>query len=325
VHPSASRTPPQSFVAPPGFRLPDDTRLGTVALQIADLDRALAFYRDGIGYRVLTHHDTPNRSAILGAHGNDTPLLELHEKPGANPIPRRGRLGIYHFALRLPSRPDLGRFLRHANAIGLPLGASDHGTHEAIYIVDPDGISIEVHRDRPRNEWPVANEKLDIRLDPLDFAGLLQAGAEGEWTGLPAGSDNAHMHFYVGDLARASAFYHGALGFDRIVWSAPPGLATTALFVSAGGYHHHVGLNTWAAGQPGATDDDARILRWDLILPDQPSTDAAAESLNRAGVTVTTTPTEQGTTYLAADPWGITVRLISTVSLSPLAPPKIGR
>jgi len=145
--------------------LPPDTRLGRVRLQVADLERSLAFYRDAIGFRVLDRADgtvalgvgTPPDGGPPSAAG--PALLELVEKPGVRPVPRTGLLGIYHFALLLPSRPDLGRFVRSLARRGIPFGAADHGFSEALYLEDPDGITIEVYRDRPREDWPTAGER----------------------------------------------------------------------------------------------------------------------------------------------------------------------
>jgi catechol 2,3-dioxygenase len=276
-------------------------RVGAVSLQVADLDRSLGFYETVLGFRALARDDTAGgRSARLGAQGDSRVLLELHEKPGARPVPRRGRLGIYHFAILLPTRQDLGRFLRHATALGVHVGSSDHLVSEALYLVDPDGITVEVYRDRSRSEWTYENGEMVIGILPLDDQALIAAADGQPWRGLPQGTTVGHMHFYVGEIASAEAFYHAALGFDKVAWSLPG-----MLFVSAGGYHHHVGLNTWAAGSPIATDDDARLLFWELVLPNQASAAAAAESLRRAGYGVTAS--EEA--FLARDPWRITVRL----------------
>jgi catechol 2,3-dioxygenase len=292
-----------SGIDAPGFRLPAQVRIGVVALQVADLDRSLGFYEKVLGFRVIAREDAPGgHSARLGAQGGDRVLLELKEKAGVRPVPRRGRLGIYHFAVLLPTRRDLGGFLRHASALSVHIGSSDHLVSEALYLVDPDGITVEVYRDRPRGEWTYQNGEVVAGILPLGSQDLLAAAGDQPWRGLPTGTTIGHMHFYVGEIPPAEAFYHKALGFDKIAWSMPG-----MLFVSAGGYHHHVGLNTWAAGSPAATDDDARLLFWELVLPDRGTTEAAAESLRGAGFAVTTSDGA----FLARDPWGITVRLRS--------------
>jgi catechol 2,3-dioxygenase len=300
-YPSLSRD--RVGVPPPGFRLPDDTRIGGVTLQIADLDRSLAFYRDVLGFHVLDRSDAPGqRSAVLGARADGRLLLELREKASVRRVPPRGRIGIYHFAVLLPSRGDLGRFVRHAAAVGAHINGADHFFSEATYLTDPDGITVEVYRDRPRREWVVNRSgELVGPTEPLDIDAVLQEGGPHPYSGLPAGTTIGHMHFYVGDLARAEMFYHAGLGFSKVNWTAFPGI----LFVSAGGYHHHVALNTFAAETTPAGADDAGLQRWRLVLPDDAAIAAAVESLRRSGTEV-----EQSRDgYVARDPWGIEVEL----------------
>lgn len=292
--------------APPGFRLPADIRLGRVRLQVADLERSLAFYRGTVGYAV---HASGNGRAQLGARGDDAVLLELVEKPGVRPVPRRGLLGLYHFALLLPSRADLGRFLRAQARLGTPFGAADHAFSEALYLVDPDGITMEVYADRPRSEWEIRDGQYVGVTEPLDGDAVGASAGDTEWQGVPAGSVIGHVHLYVGDLDTATRFYHDGLGFDRVIWSYPG-----ALFVSAGGYHHHVGLNTWAAGAPAATDNDARMLDWELIVPDTRTHDAVTASLTDAGYAVarvTDGVNAASGDVVADDPWGTRVRILT--------------
>lgn len=139
-----------------------------------------------------------------------------------------------------------------------------------------------------------------MTTDPLDVEDLLRAGGGERWTGLPAGTVIGHVHFFVGDLARAEDFYHAGLGLDKTVWSYPG-----ALFLAAGGYHHHVGTNTWAAGAPAATDEDARLLEWELVVPSAAEAERAAASLAAAGWAVERVPGGA----LARDPWGTAVRV----------------
>jgi catechol 2,3-dioxygenase len=285
-------------IRPAGFRLPDATHVGRVTLAVASLDRSLAFYRDFVGlHEIAAGGEAGGRWSRLGAQDSRTVLLELREQPGARPVPRRGLLGLYHFALLLPDRPSLGRFVKHLQRHQFPAGAADHVFSEALYLTDPDGLQMEVYADRPRASWPSLNGELVSGVDPLDFHGLIEAAGDGEWTGVPQGAVIGHVHFYVGDLARADAFYHSALGLDKTIWTFPG-----ALFVSAGGYHHHVGLNIWAAGSPPASERDARLLQWTLVLPDRPSIDRVADSLAAAGDAVS-----RGDTVSATDEWGIRV------------------
>ncbi len=289
-------------IPPRGYRLTAAARVGRVTLQVSDLERSLAFYRDLIGFRVIEGPDAGDPPvATLGADASAEALLVLREKPGARPVPRRGRLGLYHFALLLPDRAALGRFVRHAGDAGIPMGAADHLVSEALYLTDPDGLQMEVYADRAREAWGVTNGEYAMAVDPLDIRSLLAAAGDTPWSGVPAGSTIGHMHFYVGDLAQAETFYHHGLGFDKVAWSFPG-----ALFISAGGYHHHVGLNTWAASAPVATDADARLLQWELVLPDHSDVMAAAGSLAEAGFEAAL-----GNHGAAAtDPWGIHVRIV---------------
>jgi catechol 2,3-dioxygenase len=284
-------------IAPPGARLPDGTKLGRVRLAVSNLARALAWYERVVGVRVLEHAET---RATLGAQGNETPLIELHEQPGARAVPRRGRIGLYHYAILLPDRASLGRFLVHLAAIGEHPGMADHAVSEALYLHDPDGLGIEVYADRPRSEWRHEGRELFMTTAPLDVQGVLSAVNEEPWTGLPAGTVMGHVHLHVGDLAEAAAFYHEALGFDKMVWSYPG-----ALFLSAGGYHHHLGTNTWAAHAEPAGEGDARLLDWEILLPTSADVDRAARSLESGGHTVD----HGGSGVSAADPWGTRLRL----------------
>lgn len=288
-------------LAPAGYRLPGGLRLGRVRLQVADLERSLAWYGQVLGLRVLAR---TAGGATLAAHGHDAPLVELAERPGASPQPHRGRLGLYHFAILLPDRAALGRFVAHLARIGERAGASDHLVSEALYLNDPDGQGIEVYADRPRSTWRWDSQRqLSIDTRPLDLNSLVQAAGGEPWAGMPAGTVIGHVHLHVGDTEQAAAFYHAALGLDKVVWSYPG-----ALFLSAGGYHHHLGLNTWAGpGARPAGEDDARLLDWEIVLPHPADADAAAESLRAAGYDAERI--EGG--WLARDPWGTAVRIVT--------------
>lgn len=287
-------------IAPKGYRLPSATHIGRVTLQVADLARSLAYYERVLGFRVTER--TPG-NAMLGAQAGDQPLIELRERPGATPMPRRGRLGLYHYAILLPDRAHLGRLLRHLAEQGERAGMSDHLVSEALYLSDPDGLGIEVYADRPRDAWQRNGQQLAMATDPLDVDNLLQAGGAERWSGMPAGTVIGHVHLYVGDLDQAAAFYHDGLGLDKIVWSYPG-----ALFLSAGGYHHHLGTNTWAKGAQPATDADARLLEWEVVVPSTADASAALSSLSNAGVSIDRAP-DGGT---ARDPWGTPVRVRAT-------------
>jgi catechol 2,3-dioxygenase len=285
-------------VAPPGFRLPDATHVGRVRLQVSDLGRSIAYYEKVLGLEVTARDG--GRASLAAKDGRV--LLELVERPGARPVPHRGLRGLYHFAVLMPDRKSLAKFVVHLSEIGERAGMSDHLVSEAVYLSDPDGLGIEVYADRPREAWKAVDGQMTMATSPLDVQDLVQAAAAETWDGAPAGTTMGHVHFYVGDIAEAERFYHQGLGLDKIVWNYPG-----ALFMSAGGYHHHVGTNTWAAGAPAATEKDAKLLDWELVLPAADDVDAAARSVQAAGFTV---DHSDGNTY-ASDQQGIRVRLVA--------------
>lgn len=283
-------------VPPSGFRLPDATRVGMVHLQVTDLQRSLDYYERVLGFRI---YDRSDRAATLGPHGPDPrPLVTLHTTSGTKPA-RRGALGLYHFAILLPGRADLGSFAAYLSALRVRVGLADHFVSEAIYLWDPDGLGIEVYADRPRDQWRTNGRELFMTTDPLDVAGLMAASEGRLWTGMPQGTTIGHIHLHVGDLEAADSFYHSALGFDRMVWSYPG-----ALFLAAGGYHHHLGTNVWSS-EPPARDDEARLLEWELILPSKRDVEAASGSVRAAGYEI---DAENGGVIIA-DPWGTRVRI----------------
>jgi catechol 2,3-dioxygenase len=298
---ATSQHPLEYGIAPTGFRLPKETRLGHVTLQISDLARSLPYYERVLGLRVLDRGDA---FVALGASGDDRPLVELKERRGAQPVPRRGRLGLFHFAILLPERPALGRFLGHLEELGAYAGMSDHFVSEAIYLTDPDGLGIEVYADRPRSRWTQHDRQLTMTTIPLDVESVIQSAKESpggmRWTGMPAGTVIGHVHLHVADLDRAAQFYHAGLGLDKMVWSYPG-----ALFLAAGGYHHHLGTNTWAAGATQAGSEDARLLEWEVVVPTAQQAEGAARSLTTAGASVE----QRGGGWVATDPWGTPVRI----------------
>ena len=274
------------------------TEIGLVSLIVADLDRSLAFYTTALGFAVLQR---TGPDAVLGAAG--TPLLLLTERPGALPWMVDVMTGLYHFAILLPARADLGRWLRHFFALPYPPpGQGDHLVSEALYLRDPDGHGIEVYWDRPRATWTWIDGRVRMGSGPVDVRGLLaeaeRAGAS--WNGLPAGATIGHVHLQVGDIAQAKAFYHGLLGFD-IVAQSPD-----ALFVSAGGYHHHLGMNTWHSRGAGPAPPDTAGLRFfTLDLPDAEARDAVVARIAAAGVDYAAS----AGVVAVQDPWRTTILL----------------
>ena len=285
---------------PPGYRLPDATHLGKVRLAVSNLERAIAFYSEIIGLAVLERSE---KLARLGAHGEQRVLLELEELPGVKPIGKRTRLGLYHTAFLLPSREALSSFIQHLSKRRVAFGSADHEVSEALYLTDPDGLTVEVYTDRPRSEWPIEGGQIQGGVEPLRFHEL-PAVAQDSWQGAPARTTVGHVHFFVDDLHKAAAFYHAGLGLDHAMWPLP-----SAMFLSAGGYHHHVGTNIWAAGSPVASPEDARLLFWELALPDTAEIDLAAASMTAAGFAETQTATGA---RAFTDTCGITVALVAS-------------
>jgi catechol 2,3-dioxygenase len=286
-------------IRPREYRLPEATHLGRVRLQVADIERSLLFYSRVLGMCVIRGSAD---SVSLGAHGDKREIIHLQQRKSARPVPRRGLLGLYHFAILLPDRASLGRFIAHLAEIGERAGMSDHAVSEAVYLTDPDGLGIEVYADRPRDAWRYDEQQLYMSTDHLDAEDLIRSARGERWTGMPPGTVLGHVHLYVDDIDKAGAFYHDALGFDKVVWSYPG-----ALFLSAGGYHHHLGTNTWAKGAPRATDADARLLEWEIVVPTRKDAEEAARHVKDAGYE----GREEDGEWVLTDPWGTSLRLVT--------------
>jgi catechol 2,3-dioxygenase len=287
---STTATTPHSAAGAP---LADATRLGGVELRVTDLERSLEFYTDVIG---LSVHDRDGARAALGTGGED--LVTLHADSRRRTAGHHA--GIYHYALLFDSREELARAGARVSATKTPIdGASDHGTHEAIYLPDPDGIGIELAADRPRDRWPDprSGDMFAHGPQPLD-AGSLFATIEGEALRPSAaeGLRMGHMHLHVGDLDAANRFYIGGIGFEQVM--ALP----SAVFVAAGGYHHHLAYNLWRGRGAGTVPDDVVGLRhWTLVTASPAERDAVQARLAALGATVETR--DDG--LLARDPSGI--------------------
>jgi catechol 2,3-dioxygenase len=230
-------------------------RLGPTHLTVSDLDRSVAFYQDAIGLRVHRHEDG---EAALGAGAED--VLVLDEQPGARPAGRHA--GLYHVALLYPSREELAQALHRLVATETPVeGMSDHGTHEAIYLPDPDGNGLELAADRPREAWPQI-DAYATGPQPLDVRDLYrQAGEPRRHVG--EGLQTGHLHLHVADLDQAREFYGDTLGFD-VMMEMP-----TAVFLSHGGYHHHVAANVWRGrGVSPAPEGTVGLRHWTIVLED---------------------------------------------------------
>jgi len=254
--------------------LPDELELGYVRLRVSDLDKSVNFYENALGFQL---HRRENGTAFLGAGEHD--ILVLDEVPGAKPV--RGRTGLYHFAILVPTRKQLALNLRQIATTETPLqGFSDHLVSEAIYLPDPDGNGIEIYRDRPRDEWPYTGGTLNMGLEPLNIDDLFtEITEEDPWEGMPGGTKLGHMHLHVRSIPEAEEFYRDVVGFDLMVR-----YTGTASFFSAGGYHHHLGTNIWAGrGVPPAPPTDAGLQWYTVHLPTQSDVDAVADRAKAAG------------------------------------------
>ncbi|MGZ4333520.1 MAG: VOC family protein [Gaiellaceae bacterium] len=224
-------------------------RMGAVHLTVADLDRSLAYYEHAIGLRL---HRRDHGTAALGAGGED--LLVLSEQPGARPAD--GYSGLFHFALLVPARADLAHWLMHAARDRVSLtGMSDHAVSEALYLRDPDHHGIEIYADRSRELWEGKVAELMTTM-PLDTDDLLRGIGEREFDGIAAGTVIGHVHLCVSDVDESVDFYRG-LGLDLMAQ-----LGDQAAFLASGGYHHHLGVNTWQSrGAAYAPEDRARVTQ----------------------------------------------------------------
>ena len=260
-------------------------QVGRVVLTVNDLGKVEGFYRDIIGLQRLSGDAS---AVVLGVEG--APLVELRRDSAARLRPNEA--GLFHTAFLLPDRQDLGSWLRFAAEGGMRLdGASDHLVSEALYLSDPDGNGIEVYRDRPRAEWQYEGNRIVMGGLPLDYQGILNelnenGGASNgalsngsAWSGLEPETIIGHMHLHVNDLAAATDFYTRIIGFDLMMeWNG-------ASFLAAGGYHHHLGVNTWAGvGAPPQPADAAGLRHYVVQLPEHSALDQLVQRLDANGV-----------------------------------------
>jgi catechol 2,3-dioxygenase len=270
--------------------------MGPVHLTVSDLERSLGYYRRVVGLEVL---EQGAGRASLGA--DSTELLGLVQEPGAQPTD--GYTGLYHFALLVPDRPALARWLARAVRDRVPLtGLSDHYVSEAIYLRDPDRHGIEIYADRPRELWEGrVGERMTT--EPLDVKDLL-GEADGDFDGMPGGTAMGHVHLKVASIPHTVEFYRDVLGFDLVVERVPQ-----AAFLSAGGYHHHLGANTWeSAGAPPPPAGSAALRHATVVLPGADARDEAVRRVADAGQE----PEETATGTLVRDPSGNAVFLTAT-------------
>jgi catechol 2,3-dioxygenase len=291
-----SATPHVSTTDAPS--LPATLRLGPVHITVSNLDRSVDWYRRALGMRVHRHDPA---EAALGAGNED--VVVLHEDPVAD---RAGRhAGLYHYALLYPTREELARAAVRLSLTRTAIqGASDHLTHEAIYLPDPDGNGLELAADRPREQWPPPQVAYGSGPQPLDTDALLatvagEAPSETVQPGLRVG----HIHLHVGDVAEGCAFYSGLLGFDVIANIG------SAAFVSAGGYHHHLGFNVWQGEGVGpAPEHTVGVDHWTIELDSSEQVAEVRGRVEAAGQQAIEVPGG----FEVRDPWDIAVRITGT-------------
>jgi catechol 2,3-dioxygenase len=279
--------------------LPATLRLGAVHLVVTDLDRSVAWYQSALGMRVQGQYFD-----VVALGDGEQPVVFLREDATAAQPPRRSS-GLYHYALLYPSREELARAALRLAATRTPIqGASDHGTHEAIYLADPDGNGLELAADRPREAWPSPEEEFSGGGPrPLDFDALLAtvAGEEAAARVRP-GLRVGHLHLHVGDIAQGLAFYRDVIGFD--VWALLP----SAAFVAAGGYHHHLGFNTWRGEGAGPMPSGiVGLEHWTIVLDTGDEVAAVRGRVRDAGIA--SEDVEGG--FAVTDPFGMTVHVLA--------------
>jgi catechol 2,3-dioxygenase len=278
-----------------------NTQIGYVKLKISDLKRSLVFYTEIIGLRVL---NLTENAAELTVDGKE-PILILEQIENAVILPERSVAGLYHFAILVPGRISLGLSLRNLMNHDISVGQGDHLVSEALYLSDPDGNGIEIYADRPRESWKRDTQgQYVMTTDPVDVDGLLAISDGKDWNGLSEGTIIGHVHFHVSDLQKAEEFYCRILGLDMTAH-----YGEMALFVSAGGYHHHIGLNTWAGvGAPPAPDYAVGLDYFTFILPNQDELESVIEQFRKAAIPVT----HRDGGWFVKDPSNISIKLVGT-------------
>lgn len=277
------------------FHRAPHTFVSQVDLKVENLERSLTFYREVIGFQLLER--TGNR-AILTADGK-TPLLSIVQPANAIPKPPNTS-GLYHYALLLPTRSDLAKVLQHFIQRNYPLGASDHLVSEALYLNDPDGNGIEIYADRPSSTWRLENGEVVMATEPLDAENLLAESRGERWSGLPKDTIIGHIHLHVAELKETEEFYCRGLGFDVV------SRYYQAVFISTGGYHHHIALNTWnGVGAPTPPANSVGLNWFSLVYPTDEARKKAVEQLRLIGAGVK----EEDGIFLTKDPSGNRIQL----------------
>ena len=272
------------------------TYVGEVGLKVTDLKKMTKFYKEIIGFEVISEDQ---HYVQLGV--GDKVLVNLEAIEGLTP--KQGRYaGLYHFAILLPTREDLGKVLVHLHQQGIQLGSSDHLVSEALYLSDPEGNGIEIYRDREPEQWNWRNDEVSMAVDPIDAQGLIEAAQSSSepWKGMPAKTIMGHIHLHVSNLVEAKSFYVDGLGFEVVA-----SMGGQALFLADKKYHHHIGMNVWnGIGIPALPEKEAGLHYYTLILEEEKRV-RLAKNLRGMGTEVV----ERDDYWEVKDPSGNTIRL----------------
>lgn len=258
------------------FHKKPNTYVSHVQIKVSNLDRSLEYYKNVIGFDVLSK---PKKQMLFTTDGK-TSILSIEQVDNALPL-QRGQTGLYHFAILLPTRKDLGNFIQHISQLNVQIGAGDHHVSEAIYLYDPDGNGIEVYADRPEAQWFWNGNTVYMTTEPVNFRSLLDL-ADGHWNGLPKGTVMGHIHLSVSDLLKSEEFYTKALGFEVVTR-----YGSQALFISTGKYHHHIGLNTWESlGGSPSSEKSVGLKSYTLVLDNEEQAEKIKGNLKDMGYVV---------------------------------------
>jgi catechol 2,3-dioxygenase len=271
-----ARTEPEMSDIP--FAATTPISVNRIGLKARDADKVAAFYRSVVG---LTELGRDGGVITLGAAGR--PLLDVESDTAARPDDPRSA-GLFHTAFLLPSRADLGRWIKHAIANKFPVdGASDHLVSEALYLTDPEGNGVEIYADRPQSAWSFTNGQVDMATERLDIAGIVASvpADNAAWAGVPENSLIGHVHLRVGNPAEAAKWWNG-FGLSTMVEYGP-----SAVFLASGGYHHHIGANSWQSPGAGKRDPGRTGLSWVELRSDGATLESTVE-----------------------DPWGTPIRTV---------------
>lgn len=280
-----------------GYHTKPTTFVGHVKIKVQKLERSLQFYQEILGFDILEQTES---TAKLTTDGK-TSILSLEQPEGIMPK-QGGTTGLYHFAILLPKQSDLANIVLHLVENGIRFGSSDHLVSEALYLHDPDGNEIEIYRDREPSEWNWHGEEVDMTVDPLNFENLLKfATPEQPWKKMPAETVMGHIHLHVSELRKTEEFYVEGLGMDVV-----NRYGSQALFLSYGGYHHHIGTNTWnGVGAPAPLQNSVGLETFTLIFDNEEVRAQTIANLKRIGAEVV----ESGNGIITYDPSGIAIEL----------------